>query len=61
MTAINEERERQERENERKLVIDDQLLKYTLTGLMMADSEPYGYAENPRTDLFSDATWQELY
>jgi len=41
MTAINEEQELVAKEEEKKLAIDATLLKYTLTGLMMTDSEPY--------------------
>lgn len=41
--------------------MDDALLKYTLTGLMMADSEPYAFIDNVRTDLFSEAQWAELH
>lgn len=41
MTAMDEEREQMLREEERKLAVDEALLKYTLTGLMMSDAEPY--------------------
>ena len=41
MTAIDEEREYHQKEEEKKLAVDEALLKYTLTGLMMADCEPY--------------------
>lgn len=61
MTAIDEEREYQQKEEEKKLVVDESLLKYTLTGLMMADSEPYEFLENTRPDLFSEAMWSELH
>lgn len=61
MTAIDEEREVLQREEERKLVIDESLLKYTLTGLMMADAEPYSHIQNTRPDLFNDAQWAELH
>lgn len=61
MTAIDEEREYQQKEEEKKLVVDEILLKYTLTGLMMADSEPYVSIENTRPDLFSESMWSELH
>ena len=61
MTAIDEEREYQQKEEEKKLVVDEALLKYTLTGLMMADSEPYATIENTRPDLFTEAMWSELH
>ena len=56
-----EERELQQKEEERKLAIDEALLKYTLTGLMTADSEPYSFIENPRPDVFTEAMWAELH
>jgi len=37
MTAIDEERELQQLEEQKKLVVDETLLKYTLTGLLVAD------------------------
>ena len=43
------------------MVIDESLLKYTLTGLMTADSEPYDFIENPRPDLFNETMWSELH
>lgn len=61
MTAIDEEREYALKEEEKKLAIDETLLKYTLTGLMMADSEPYDFIDNPRPDLFTEAMWSELH
>ena len=61
MTAIDEEREYQQKEEEKKLVVDETLLKYTLTGLMMADYEPYEFIENTRPDIFSEAMWSELH
>ena len=61
MTALDEEREQQQKEEERKLAIDESLLKYTLTGLMTADSEPYSFIENTRPDLFTEAQWSELH
>lgn len=57
MTAINEERENLAKEEEKKLVIDEALLKYTLTGLMVADSEPYAFIDNPKPSLFTDSVW----
>ena len=57
MSAYDEERQLIEREKEKKLAIDESLLKYTLTGLMPVYAEPYGFIENPSTDLFSEAMW----
>jgi len=61
MTAIDEEREQQILEEQKRLVVDDALLKYCLTGLMIADSEPYLEVNNTRPDLFSEAQWAELH
>jgi len=57
MTAINEERELQQKEEDKKLAIDATLLKYTLTGLMLSEAEPYVVVDNTRPDLFTDAMW----
>ena len=38
MTAIDEEREQMQKEEEKKLEIDESLLKYILTGLLMAEA-----------------------
>ena len=61
LTALDEEREAQLKEEERRLHIEESLLKYTLTGLMTADAEPYDFIENPRPDLFTEAMWSELH
>ena len=58
---MDEEREQLQREEERKLVIDESLLKYLLTGLMMADAEPYSHVEITRPDLFTETMWAELH
>ena len=49
----------QQREEE-KLKINNELLKYTLTGLLPADFQIYSDSENPRPDLFTGAMWQEM-
>lgn len=61
LTALNEEIEQKMRDEEKRLEVDESLLKYLLTGLMMAEAEPYAYIENSRPDLFSEAMWNELH
>ena len=61
LTALNEETEQKMRDEEKKLEVDESLLKYLLTGLMMAEAEPYAMIENSRPDLFSETMWNELH
>jgi hypothetical protein len=47
------------REDERTK-IDQELLNFTLTGLLPRGLEIYASEPNPATDLFSDSTWKDL-
>lgn len=60
MTTLDEELDLRNKDEERKLFIDESLLKYTLTGLLMPDAENFSSVENPRPDLFTEAIWEEL-
>jgi len=57
LSAYDEERQLIQIEKEKKLAIDESLLKYTLTGLMPVYAEPYEFIENPSTELFSETLW----
>ena len=50
-----------QKQEEMKLAIDEALLRYTLTGLKVGESQPYEFIENSRPDLFTDAMWTELH
>ena len=59
-TVMNEQQIQEAKEETRKLEIDENLLKFVLTGLLVQDEDPYDQIDNKRPDLFPEHMWQEL-